>query len=223
MSMEARAFTPGGSSLTPPRGGMLDDLTLVIQAGGRSRRMGADKALMSFRGRPLIQRVKERLEGLAVEMLVTTNQAENYVFLGLPLVADILPGHGALGGLYTALASASRPCVAVVACDMPFASASLLRLAHRILLDEGADLVVPRSPGGLEPLQALYRRQTCLPAVLAALEAGELKTIDWFGRVRGRELTPDEIATADPTGRAFWNVNTRQELEAAELEAGAEG
>ncbi len=221
--MDAGTFTPGQAHLTPPRGGRLDDLALVIQAGGRSRRMGADKALMSFQGRPLIQRVVERLEGLAVERLVTTNQPEGYAFLGLPLVADILPGHGALGGLYTALASASHPCVAVVACDMPFASADLLRLAHRILLDEGADLVVPRSPGGLEPLHALYRRETCLPAVLAALEAGELKTIDWFGRVRGRELTPDEIASADPAGRAFWNVNTRQELEAAESEAGAEG
>ncbi len=101
-------------------------LTVVIQAGGESRRMGQDKALLPFLGKPLIQRVIERVASLADELLVTTNRPEAYQFLDLPLFPDVIPGRGALGGLYTALSAASQPLVAVVACDMPFASPALL-------------------------------------------------------------------------------------------------
>src|SRR6185369_4678742 len=104
-------------------------LTIVVQAGGASSRMGEDKALKPFLGRPLIQRLVERLSPIADEMIVTTNRPEEYRFLGLRLTPDLKPGRGALGGLYTALASASQPHVAVVACDMPFASPTLLEAA----------------------------------------------------------------------------------------------
>ena len=101
-------------------------LSLVIQAGGQSRRMGQDKALLPFLGRPLVSRVIDRLASLADEVLVTTNQPEAYAFLGLPLLPDLKPGRGALGGLYTAVASAGSPLVAVVACDMPFVSPEVI-------------------------------------------------------------------------------------------------
>ena len=94
-------------------------LTLAIQAGGRSSRMGKDKALLDFGGQPLIQQVLSRLESLADETIVTTNHPEDYHFLGFPLIPDVIPDRGALGGLYTALNAASHPLVAVVACDLP--------------------------------------------------------------------------------------------------------
>src|SRR5215208_4858139 len=109
-------------------------LTVCIQAGGQSSRMGEDKALKTFLGRPLIQRVVERLSAVADELIVTTNRPEEYSFLGLPVFSDLKPGRGALGGLYTAIASATNPLVAVVACDMPFASPTLLQAAQEILL-----------------------------------------------------------------------------------------
>ncbi len=84
-------------------------LTVAIQAGGESRRMGQDKALLPFLGQPLIVRVIERLKLLADEILVTTNHPQAYQFLGLPLYPDQQPGRGALGGLYTALNAASHP------------------------------------------------------------------------------------------------------------------
>ncbi|MBP8164630.1 MAG: NTP transferase domain-containing protein, partial [Anaerolineales bacterium] len=84
-------------------------LTVVIQAGGASSRMGEDKALKPFLGRPLIQRVIERLSPLADEVIVTTNRPVDYAFLNLRLVADLKQGRGALGGLYTAIASAADP------------------------------------------------------------------------------------------------------------------
>src|SRR5512147_3127982 len=113
-------------------------LSVVIQAGGQSSRMGEDKALKSFLGRPLIQRVIERLSPIADEMVVTTNRPDDYQFLGLRLTPDLKPGRGALGGLYTAVASASHSLVAVVACDMPFASPALLEAASRLMVQEEA-------------------------------------------------------------------------------------
>src|SRR5688572_23191554 len=86
-------------------------LTVVIQAGGQSSRMGEDKALRPFLGRPLIQRVIERLASIADEIIVTTNRPDEYAFLKLRLISDLKPGRGALGGLYTAIASASSPFV----------------------------------------------------------------------------------------------------------------
>ncbi len=191
-------------------------LTVVIQAGGESRRMGSNKALLPFLGQPLIARVLERVRPLADEILITTNQHEGFEFLDLPLVADVLPGSGALGGLYTALLSARQPLVAVVACDMPFASRELLAYQRDLLVAEEADVVLPATEQGLEPLHALYRRETCLPAVEAALKQGERRVISWFGQVRVRALTPAEIAAIDPAGRAFMNVNTPEDLLQAE-------
>ena len=191
-------------------------LTACIQAGGQSTRMGEDKALKPFLGRPLIQRVVERLAPIADEVIVTTNRPDDYRFLDLRLVSDLKPGRGALGGLYTAIASASRPMVAVVACDMPFASPALLRMASRILVEEEVDVVIPRSEEGYEPLHAIYRRDTCRPAIEAAIDAHQWKVIAWFPQVKVRVLTLAEIQTYDPSGLAFWNVNTPEEFSKAE-------
>jgi len=193
-------------------------LTVCIQAGGQSSRMGEDKALKTFLGRPLIQRVIERLSPIADELIVTTNRPDDYAFLDLRLTlrADLKPGRGALGGLYTAIASAKNPIVAVVACDMPFASGTLLEAASRMLVEEEADVVIARSAEGYEPLHAIYRRETCLPAIEAAIDADQWKAIAWFPHVKVRILTPEEIKRYDPLGLAFWNVNTPEEFAEAE-------
>ena len=191
-------------------------LTVSIQAGGQSSRMGEDKALKTFLGRPLIQRVVERLTPIADEILVTTNRPEDYGFLNLRLFSDLKPGRGALGGLYTAISSATHPIVAVVACDMPFASAMLFEEMSKLLVEEGADVIIAKSEEGYEPLHAVYRRDTCLPAIESALEADQWKVIAWFPQVKVRVLTPEEIKSVDPAGFAFWNVNTPEEFAKAE-------
>jgi len=191
-------------------------LTICVQAGGESRRMGQDKALMPFLGRPLIQRVVDRLSPIADEVIVTTNTPDEYRFLDLPLFPDLKPGCGALGGLYTALSSATCEIVAVVACDMPFASPKLIQAASRLLVEEGADVVIPDSGGGLEPMHAVYRRETCIPAIESAIEADRWKLISWFPDVEVRILQPDEVKSHDPSGLAFWNLNTPEEFAEAE-------
>jgi molybdopterin-guanine dinucleotide biosynthesis protein A len=191
-------------------------LSVVVQAGGQSTRMGEDKALKPFLQRPLIERVVERLRPIADELLVTTNHPEAYGFLRLPLFPDLKPGRGALGGLYTALASAGQAVVAVVACDLPFASAPLAAASAGILVQDGADVVVAETAHGLEPLHAVYRRETCLAPIEAAIDSGQWRMISWFSEVKVRKLRPNELAACDPDGLAFRNVNTAEEFAEAE-------
>ena len=194
-------------------------LTIVIQAGGASSRMGEDKALKIFLGKPLIQRVIERMIPIADEIIVTTNRPAEYAFLNLRLVPDLKPGRGALGGLYTAIASAAHPLVAVVACDMPFASQMFFEGARRLMVKEEADVVIAKTDEGYEPLHALYRRETCLPAIESAIDADQWKVIAWFPQVKVRTLMPEEIKTLDPSGLCFWNLNTPEEFAEAERRA----
>ena len=194
-------------------------LSVVIQAGGQSSRMGEDKALKLFLGRPLIQRVIERLQPIADELLMTTNHPEDYAFLNLPLFTDLKPGRGALGGLYTALFSAKHSVVAVSACDMPFANAELFKTASDILLKEEADVVIAKTNEGYEPLHAVYRRETCVPAIEAAIASDKWRMDSWFPQVKMRLLTLEEINRYDPQGIAFSNINTPEEFTQAEQRA----
>jgi molybdopterin-guanine dinucleotide biosynthesis protein A len=191
-------------------------ITLAIQAGGESRRMGSDKGLVPFLGQTLIQRVIERLAHLADEVLVTTNRPDDYRFLNLPLFADLEPGRGALGGLYTALQAASHPLVAVVACDMPFASRELFEYQIDVLLEQAMDVVIPSSLEGLEPLHAVYRRETCLPAVQVAIQQNTWKLISWFPQVRVLSVPADQVSKIDLHGSVFMNINTPADLQNAE-------
>jgi molybdopterin-guanine dinucleotide biosynthesis protein A len=183
--------------------------------------MQQDKALMPFLGQPLIVRQLTRLRSAADQFIVITNRPEDYAFLNLPLFSDLLPGTGLLGGLYTALRTASTPLLAVVACDMPFLQPDLIAAQRDLLLRESADVVVPRSPQGLEPMHMLYQREACLPAVRAAIEAGERRMISWFSAVRVREMSPDEVALIDPQFHSFINVNSPEEFQRAEALAAA--
>ncbi len=191
-------------------------LTLAIQAGGESRRMGRDKALLPFLGQPLILRLLSRLAGIADEVLVTSNQPEQYRFLGFTPIPDLLPGLGALGGLYTALSAAAHPFVAVVACDMPFASAEIFLAELALLRETNADAVIPRSEAGTEPFHAVYRVETCLPHVREAIEGGKRRADAWFDQVSIRYLDGQEIHPYDPDMLAFFNINTPEELKEAE-------
>lgn len=191
-------------------------LAVVIQAGGESRRMGRDKGLAPFLGRPLITRIIERLEPIASEMIVTTNHPEAYQFLGLPLFSDLMPGRGALGGLYTALSAATQPLAAVVACDMPFVRPELLAVQRDLLLEKGVDALVPHLGGGVEPFHAVYRCASCLPHIKAALDADKWRADAWFSKANVLLMRKEQIQTFDPELSSFSNVNTPEELHLAE-------
>lgn len=179
-------------------------------AGGKSRRMGRDKAWIPHRGRPIISRVIEVLREVADEVLIVANE-ERYADLGLRVVPDRFPEGGALGGIATGVGAATHDRVLVAACDMPFLSADV----WRVLLEkgDGADAVVPRIGGEYETLHALYAK-TCLPAMERALASGRLRVISFFPDVRVTEVGETALRAIDPELRAFTNVNTPEELAA---------
>lgn len=197
------------------------DIAVAILCGGRSSRMGRDKGLMAFLGRPLIQRVVERIRPLSDDILLVTRRCDDYRFLGLPMLSDLVPDRGPLGGVFTAMARHPATVMAVVACDMPFVNAALLEHARSQLEARGCDAVVPLVEDRPEALHAVYRVAPCLQAARAALAAGELKMMAWLDRVHAHFLSADEVAGLDPDGLAFMNVNTVEEFRAAEALAGA--
>lgn len=195
-------------------------LTVVIQAGGESRRMGQDKGLAPFLGATLVERVQNRVAGLSPDLLVTSNHPDQYAFLGKPVFPDRLPGRGALGGLYTALSAASQPLVAVVACDMPFVSVELLAYGRDLLLaEESLAAAIPLPGGGTEPFHAVYRKDACLPAIEQALQADRWRVDAWFAQVKLRFILPAEIEARTDPDLVFRNVNTPEELREAEQTA----
>lgn len=186
----------------------------IILAGGKSKRLGVDKALVELaEGRgSLIESVVSRVAPLSYEVIVVTNSPDHYPSLQVQFVADVYPEHGSLGGIYSGLKAASCEFGLVVACDMPFLNDRLLR--HMLDQPFNYDVLIPRLDGHLEPLHALYRK-TCLPHMLRLLEVGNFKIIDFFDEVTVRYIEGDAVRRFDPDLLSFFNVNTPAQLEKA--------
>lgn len=194
-------------------------ITGVIQAGGKSTRMGGEpKALIELGGRRIVERVVAAIEHVVDDVLVVTNTPERYAFLGLPMVGDVFPDGGSLGGIYSGLLAAAGDAAFTVACDMPFLRADVVRLVVE-RAGEG-DVVIPRVGDQLETLHASYAKR-CLPHMEERLRAGRLRIVGFFDAVRVVEISEATVRRlADPTV-VFMNVNTPDELARARaLEAG---
>ena len=192
---------------------MTPKVTVAIQAGGRSSRMGQDKGLALLAGKPMIEHVLARVIGLGQEILITTNNPAGYTYLGLPLAGDAEPGAGALPGLYTALTAARAETVLLLACDMPFVNRDLL--LYLLTLAGQADVIVPYWQGQYQTMHAVYARDPVRAAVAASLAQGQRRMIGFYDQVRVRPVTEAEIAPFDPDGLTFFNANTPAELVAA--------
>ena len=192
-------------------------VTGVIQAGGRSTRMGgAPKALMELGGRRIVERVVAAIAPVVDDLLVVTNTPDLYDFLRLPMVGDVFPDHGSLGGIYSGLKAAPGEAAFTVACDMPFLTPEVVRL---VVAHAGeADVVIPRTGDQLETLHASYAKR-CLPHIEERLRGGRLKIVGFFDAVRVLEIPEASVRSLADPGVVFMNVNTPDELERArELE-----
>ena len=187
-------------------------VTGVVQAGGKSERMGGrPKALIQLGGRSIVERVVAALTPVVDDVLVVTNTPELYAFLGLPMVADVYPDHGSLGGIYSGL-SAAGEIAFTVACDMPFLHPEVVRLV--VARAGEGDVVIPRVGEQYETMHAAYGK-ACLPHIEERLRAGRLRIVGFFDRVRVVEIGEAEIARFRDPAVAFMNVNTPDELEHA--------
>ena len=176
-------------------------ITGVIQAGGRSTRMGGrPKALLELGGRRIIDRVAHVVRQVADDLLIVTNTPELYASLGLPMVPDAFPDHGSLGGIYSGLQAASGDAAFTVACDMPFLMPEVARLDH-----VGEQW---------ETLHACYGK-ACLAPIETRLRAGRLKIVGFYEEVRVLGIAASAVARYRAPEVMFMNVNTPEELEAA--------
>jgi molybdopterin-guanine dinucleotide biosynthesis protein A len=183
-------------------------VTGVILAGGQSSRMGSNKALLPYRGGRFIESIHQTMSALFNDVLLVTNTPEQYEFLPCHKVADIYQGMGALAGLHAGLSHSRTEQIFVVACDMPYLNTDLIRalLARR----HQADVVIPESAHGLEPLHAVYSR-SCLPYVQAALLSGRRRIISFFPQVNVLRFEQTRLTAIDPQACSFSNINTPAE------------
>ena len=192
------------------------NVTGIILAGGKSSRLGRDKASEIVNGKPLLQWVTDRLEQVAAEIVVVKAAGQQLPPLDtrgpLTVTEDILPGHGPLAGIHSGLQSASHDLSIAVGCDMPLLCVPLLRELCR--LAEGYDVVMPTRKGRPQPLHAVYRR-SCVEAIEKELRAGHLKVISFLDAVRVRYVGEEEWAPFDSEGLSFFNVNSDDDLQQA--------
>ncbi len=193
-------------------------VTGVILAGGQSRRMGQNKALMFLGDEPLIVQVVRQMELVTDELLLITNEPNLYTGLKVPMYTDMLPDMGALGGLQTGLTYATNSTILCVGCDMPLLQPNLL--SHLTTLLGNYDAVVPcveaadRSTIVFQTLSAVYSKG-CLPVIDGMLAAGELRVHALYDRIDTRIVQPHEWQAFDPQGLSFFNINTPEDFEKA--------
>jgi molybdopterin-guanine dinucleotide biosynthesis protein A len=185
------------------------DITGVILVGGKSRRMGRDKAFLQIAGKPLFERVLEVFRESFDQLLLVGDRAERFARFGLPILPDIYPG-SALGGLYTGLLHVETDYIFVSSCDLPFPNRDILLFLCS--LRDGFDAVVPNTPQGFEPLFAVYAK-SCLGPMRDLLESGDRCVYDFYPQVRVRYLQGEELALLDRDGRSFMNINSPEEFE----------
>lgn len=187
-------------------------ITGVILAGGKSSRMGRNKALMTLGGQRLIDRVVKTMRAVFTDLLLVTNSPDVYADIGLPMVGDVMPDKGSLGGIYSAIYHVTTPYCLVVACDMPFLNAAVLQYLVDHIADN--DVVVPEIDGEMQPLHAVYGK-ACLPPITQRLERNRLKVVGFFPDVRVRTVTASELEPIDPELLTFQNLNTLEEFQTA--------
>jgi molybdopterin-guanine dinucleotide biosynthesis protein A len=173
--------------------------------------MGTDKAYVEFDGEPLADRVLRTLRSVCDEVLVASGDGRRLAALGVPQVADVAPDAGPLAGIVAGLEASSNELVAVVAVDMPFANAEVLRLLAARWGDE--DAVVPVTDRGPEPLHAVYARSAA-PALRRHLGSGILAMQRVLDGIATTLVSEEEWRAADPSGRFAFNVNRPEDLEA---------
>lgn len=194
-----------------PEEDKIEGVTAAILAGGQSRRMGRNKALLEVDGRPIISRTYQTLARLFREVILVTNMPEDYAFLPCRKVPDIHPGLGSIAGLQSALVHSSFDRTFVTACDMPYLNAGLIR--RLCTIDETADAVVPLNREGLrEPLHAVYSR-AALPELFAAIAADDRSILHLLDKVNTRTVGQEETGGTNDAAQSFLNINTQEEYE----------
>jgi molybdenum cofactor guanylyltransferase len=193
---------------------MITDVTGVLLAGGKSRRMGEDKRFILVGQQTLFDRSLTVLRELFEVVYVVIAQDGPPLQADVPVVRDLIPDCGSLGGLYTGLRLAKTQHIFVVACDMPFLAPHVIR--HIVQLKDSADIVISRWATRLQPTHAVYSRN-CLPVIeeMMTLHNRKIHSMISHPSLRVCVVPETEIRHIDHEGRSMFNINTPSDLEQA--------
>lgn len=184
-------------------------MNAIILAGGRSSRMGFDKAFMEIEGRPIIKKQLRLLKGLFEKIIIVSDNPYKGRLGAVKIIRDIIPNCGPLGGIYSGLSASSAFYNLVVACDMPFVNPKLIKYMRRRAY--GYDVVVPKVNRRYEPLFSIYSKD-CLKYIKPLLDKKILKLSRLFTRVKVREIKLKEILRFGSPEAIFMNINTPADL-----------
>lgn len=192
------------------------DISCIVLAGGKGVRLGQDKTAVTVGGKTLLQQVVSRLSLFKSDIIIVTAEQRTLPQLidypKLKAVADLYPGKGSLGGIFTGLVNSSTFYNVVVACDMPFLNFDLL--SYMLAISSGYDIVVPKIDDRVEPLHAVYSKN-CISPMESILKQGVLTIIEAYKMVKVRYVVAEEIDKYDPKHLSFFNINTESELKIA--------
>lgn len=192
-----------------------DSTTGIILAGGSSRRMGQNKALMRLGCATLIEHTLYQMRLVTTNVLLITNTPSQFGHLGVRMYTDVVPNMGALGGIYTGLTHADNPAVICVGCDMPQLQPRLLSYLTTILGEDDAVVPYVENPDSTGPkfqtLSAVYSKK-CLSAIKQMFAEGELRVHALYNRISVRVVPPSEWRQFDPHGHSFFNINTPEDF-----------
>ncbi|UCD72174.1 MAG: molybdenum cofactor guanylyltransferase [Syntrophobacterales bacterium] len=186
-------------------------MTGIILAGGKSKRMGENKAFIDAEGALLFERVYRVCKEIFSEIIIVANDASPFERYEAILQKDIILNKGALGGLYTGLFHSASYHAFCTACDMPLVNPRVIK--YMVEERDEYDVVIPKTHDGLHPLHAIYSKE-CLDPMRQLLDVDDLRIINFFHQVRVRYIEEIEIKEFDPYMRSFINVNTEEEMEA---------
>lgn len=190
-----------------------------VLAGGASRRFGRDKALVEFDGEPLIARLCRILQIATGAPVRIIGDAEKYERIGIECIADRWPGEGPLGGIITALDASSdsqdsRSWSLIIGCDMPFLTVEWLQYLVTRAVASKAEVVVPESSYGLEPLCACWKASAA-PTLMRTFESGVRRVTEAMKQLPMEVLDAADWKRFDNFDRLFWNMNTPADYEEA--------
>ena len=190
----------------------MDKIGVIILAGGLSKRMGADKGLLHFRGKPLVEHILQITSPISNSTLIIANN-EAYKQFGVPVYKDIIKEKGPIGGIHTGLSCSNAKMNLVLACDMPMLNSDFLRGLIDMITDE-SQLIVPKHDDKIEPLCAIYH-QSLLPALEKAAKSSDLSL---HGFISSQDVKFHEIDKKSSyySPYLFSNANNLAELQTLE-------
>lgn len=188
-------------------------MTGIILAGGESKRLGVNKAFIELDSKKLIEHIYLKLDKIFDKIIIVTNSLNNFRNFQAKIIRDKVPGIGPLGAILWGLEASTSKYNFITGCDSPFIKNEIIQLLIKKI--NQADVIIPYSNKGYEPLLAIYSKN-CLEAIKKSINSGDLRIISFFPEVKVKIISEDEIRECDPDLISFFNINSENDLKKAQ-------